>query len=107
MCRQFDSGPRHRTLLLGFLVAQSVKVLSCELAHFEGRRVTKHANHLLTPPTEHSAESQRGRSQLPPLVVTVSAPDYATMLRCGSSILGHSRSSRRTITLSGGVPNLT
>ena len=56
MCRQFDSGPRHRTLLLGFLDRAVLASSFAELVHFVEKGVTENANHLLTRPTEHPVE---------------------------------------------------
>src|SRR2546430_4164954 len=48
MCRQFDSGPRHRALLLGFSSAPSFKWGLAELARFLKKDVTEDANHTVS-----------------------------------------------------------
>src|SRR5438270_13233285 len=52
MCRQFDSGPRHRTLLLEFLIVYHHQG-PWKPAHFAGQRLTQHANQLVTPRRGH------------------------------------------------------
>src|SRR5438128_3923052 len=54
MCRQFDSGPRHRTLLLGFVI-----ILSCDPV-VEEQRFPGKARNGVSEPFAHGPERTLG-----------------------------------------------